>query len=100
MGGIARVDGVSYMFMGDPGIILTVPDGNHGTPSTTQGFQQALQQTKLEVTPTRSRFTLEGGGIELTVEFLSPVEPGDTKRQSIPFSYLFLSAPQHRRSPP
>ncbi len=92
MGGIARVDGVSYMFMGDPGIILTIPDGNHGTPSTTQGFQQALQQTKLEVTPTRSRFTLEGGGIELTVEFLSPVEPGDTKRQSIPFSYLILSA--------
>lgn len=92
MGGIARVDGVSYMFMGDPGIILTIPDGNHGTPSTTQGFQQALQQTKLEVTPTRSRFTLEGGGIELTVEFLSPVEPGDTKRQSIPFSYLLLSA--------
>ncbi|HEX4253975.1 MAG TPA: DUF5127 domain-containing protein [Streptosporangiaceae bacterium] len=92
MGGIARVDGVSYMFLGDPGIILTIPDGNHGTPSTTQGFQQALQQTKLEVTPTRSRFTLEGGGIELTVEFLSPVEPGDTKRQSIPFSYLSLSA--------
>src|ERR1700760_2065494 len=92
MGGIARVDGVSYMFMGDPGIILTIPNGNHGTPGTTQGFEQALQQTGLEVTPTRSRFTLEGGGIELTVEFLSPVEPGDSKRQSIPFSYVSLSA--------
>jgi hypothetical protein len=92
MGGLARIDGVSYLFLGDPGIILTVPNGDHGTPSTTQGFPLALQQTKLEVTPTRSRFTLEGGGIELTVEFLSPVEPGDTKRQSIPFSYLILSA--------
>jgi hypothetical protein len=92
MGGIARIDGVSYMFMGDPGIILTVPNGNHGTPSTTQGFEQALQQTKLEVTPTRSRFTLEGGGVQLVAEFLSPVEPGDTRRQSIPFSYLTLSA--------
>lgn len=92
MGGIARIDGVSYMFLGDPGIILTVPNGNHGTPSTTQGFELALQQTALEVTPTRSRFTLEGGGIQLVAEFLSPVEPGDLKRQSIPFSYLTLSA--------
>jgi Domain of unknown function (DUF5127)/Domain of unknown function (DUF4965)/Domain of unknown function (DUF1793)/Domain of unknown function (DUF4964) len=92
MGGIARIDGVSYMFMGDPGIILTIPDGNNGTPSTTQGFELALQQTRLEVTPTRSRFTLEGGGVELVAEFLSPVEPGDTRRQSIPFSYLTLTA--------
>jgi hypothetical protein len=92
MGGIARIDGVSYMYLGDPGIILTIPNGNYGSPSTTQGFEQALQQTKLEVTPTRSTFTLEGGGVELVAEFLSPVEPGDTKRQSIPFSYVTLSA--------
>jgi Domain of unknown function (DUF5127)/Domain of unknown function (DUF4965)/Domain of unknown function (DUF1793)/Domain of unknown function (DUF4964) len=92
MGGIARIDGTSYLFMGAPAIILTIPDGNHGTPSTTQGFERALQQTKLEVTPTRSRFTLEGGGVELVAEFLSPVEPGDIKRQSIPFSYLTLTA--------
>ncbi len=92
MGGLVRVDGVSYMFMGNPGIILTVPNGNQGTPSTVQGFELALQQTKLEVTPTRSRFTLEGGGIELVAEFFSPVEPGDLKRQSIPLSYVLLSA--------
>jgi hypothetical protein len=92
MGGIARIDGVAFMFMGDPSIILTIPNGNYGTPTTTQGFEQALQQTKLEVTPTRSTFTLEGGGVELVAEFLSPVEPGDTKRQSIPFSYVTLSA--------
>ena len=72
MGGLVRVDGVSYMFMGNPGIILTVPNGNQGTPSTVQGFELALQQTKLEVTPTRSRFTLEGGGIELVAGVLLP----------------------------
>jgi hypothetical protein len=91
MGGIARIDGISYMFMGSPTIVLNVPNGNHGTPSTTQGFERALEQTKLEVTPTRSTFTLEGGGVELVAEFLSPVEPGDLRRQSIPLSYLLIS---------
>jgi len=92
MGGIARIDGVAYSFMGNPGIILAVPNGNYGTPSTVQGFEQALQQTGLEVTPTRTVFTLEGGGVGLTLEFLSPVEPGDLTRQSIPLSYLVISA--------
>ncbi|HTU76600.1 MAG TPA: DUF5127 domain-containing protein [Trebonia sp.] len=92
MGGIARIDGVAYMFMGDAGIILTVPNGNNGSASTVQGFERALQQTGLEVTPTRTTFSLEGGGVGLTLEFLSPVEPGDLKRQSIPLSYLVLSA--------
>jgi Domain of unknown function (DUF5127)/Domain of unknown function (DUF4965)/Domain of unknown function (DUF1793)/Domain of unknown function (DUF4964) len=92
MGGIARIDGVAYMFMGDPTIVLTVPNGNYGTPTTTQGFEQALQQTGLAVTMVRSVFTLEGGGVEVTVEHLSPVEPGDLARQSIPMSYVQLSA--------
>ncbi len=92
MGGIARIDGVSYMFMGAPTIVLDVPNGNNGNPSTVNGFERALEQTNLEVTPTRSRFTLEGGGVELVVEFFSPVEPGDLPRQSIPLSYLLISA--------
>jgi hypothetical protein len=90
MGGIVRIDGTSYQFMGDPGIILTVPNGNYGTPTTVEDFPLALQQTLLEVTPTRSIFTLEGGGIQLTVEYFSPIEPGDIRRQSIPFSYVLL----------
>jgi len=90
MGGSVRIDGTSYQFMGDPGIILTVPNGNYGTPTTVEDFQLALQQTLLEVTPTRSIFTLEGGGIQLTVEYFSPIEPGDIRRQSIPFSYVLL----------
>jgi Domain of unknown function (DUF5127)/Domain of unknown function (DUF4965)/Domain of unknown function (DUF1793)/Domain of unknown function (DUF4964) len=92
MTGIARVDGVSYVFMGAPAIPLTIPNGNYGTQSTTSGFQQALQQTGLTVTPTRTTYTTEGGGIELTIEFLSPIEPGDLTRQSIPLSYVVISA--------
>jgi hypothetical protein len=91
MGGIARVDGTSYVFMGAPAIVLNVPNGNNGSPSTVLGFEQALQQTLLEVTATRSRFHLEGGGISLVVEFFSPVEPGDLRRQSIPMSYVVLT---------
>src|SRR5579875_1970577 len=91
MGGIVRVDGTSYQFMGDPTIILNVPNGNYGTPATVQDFPCALQQTHLEVTPTRSVFSLEGGGIAMTVEFLSPAEPGDLRRQSIPLSWVLRS---------
>src|SRR5487761_1604246 len=58
MGGIARIDGVSYMFMGAPTIVLDVPNGNNGNPSTVNGFERALEQTLLEVTATRSRFHL------------------------------------------
>jgi hypothetical protein len=92
MAGIARVDGVSYVFMGAPEIILDVPSGGSRTRSTARGFQRALGQTLLEVTPVRSRFHLHGGGVSLVVEFLSLVEPGDLRRQSIPMSYLLVTA--------
>jgi hypothetical protein len=85
------VDGTSYLFMGAPTIVLDVPNGNNGPASTVLGFERALQQTLLEVTATRSRFHLEGGGISLAVEFFSPVEPGDLRRQSIPMSYVVFT---------
>jgi hypothetical protein len=92
MAGIVRIDGVAYLFMGDPQLVLDVPDGNHGTPHTIQDFPRALDQTALRMTPTRSRFELQGGGVGLVVEFLSPVEPDDLKRQSIPLSYVTVTA--------
>ena len=78
MTGIAVIDGVSYVFIGAP----TLPDFS----------PRGMIQTDLTVTPTKSRFTLQGGGIELTVTFLSPVEPGDLRRQSVPLSYISLQA--------
>lgn len=73
MAGIVRVDGVSYTFA--------------GVPET----DQAMRQSLLETTPTRSVFHLAGGGIRLIVEFLSPVEPGNLQAQSIPMSYVLLT---------
>lgn len=92
MAGIIRIDGTSYLFMGDAKLVLEVPDGSHGKPHTVQDFPRALDQVGLDVTPTRSRFELQGGGVGLIVEFLSPVEPGDLKRQSIPMSYVTVKA--------
>jgi Domain of unknown function (DUF5127)/Domain of unknown function (DUF4965)/Domain of unknown function (DUF1793)/Domain of unknown function (DUF4964) len=79
MTGLARIDGTAYVFMGIPVI-------------QNQPAFPALTQTDLTVTPTRSIFTLTGGGITLTVTFLSPVEPGDLRRQSMPLSYVSVVA--------
>ncbi|HEX5195540.1 MAG TPA: DUF5127 domain-containing protein [Solirubrobacteraceae bacterium] len=92
LAGIARVDGASYEFSGSPTIVLDVPNGGYGQQTTINDFEAALNQTKLQVTATRSIYTLQGGGVELTMQFLSPVEPGDLRRQSIPMAYVFVSA--------
>jgi hypothetical protein len=92
MAGIVRVDGTCYTFAGAPSLTLDVTGDGSGRPSVPRQFAPALGQSWLEVTPTRSRFHLEGGGIRLIVEFLSPVEPGNLRAQSIPMSYLLLTA--------
>ncbi|MHB8245043.1 MAG: glutaminase family protein [Acidimicrobiales bacterium] len=75
--GLVRVDGHTYLWCGDlAGLGLAIP---------------RLTQTALEVTPTRSLFTLEGAGIRLVAEWLSPVEPGDPRLQSVPLSLLTVA---------
>jgi hypothetical protein len=75
--GLARIDGQVYAWAGQPEV-----NGAAATP---------LTQTSLQVTATRSIFTLNAGGAELTAEWLSPIEPGDLKRESVPFTLLTLS---------
>jgi hypothetical protein len=79
MSGLARIDGVGYRFLGDMSLPNTAP-------------LPTMRQTGLTITPTRSTFVLEQAGVEVTVEFLSPVEPGDLRRQSMPLSYLSTHA--------
>ncbi|KAH9844227.1 DUF1793-domain-containing protein [Rhodofomes roseus] len=76
--GFVNVDGSSYSFLGDPAVSGAT-------------FSKATQKSA-EFTSTQSTFVLTAGGIDLTVTFLSPVEPSDLLNQSIPFSYLALSA--------
>jgi len=74
--GIVRIDGTAYVFAGAPG----------------QPALPKLTQTSLQVTATRSIYTLTGGGVTLTVTFFSPVEAADRQRQSIPLSYITVAA--------
>ncbi|KAI0683606.1 DUF1793-domain-containing protein [Cytidiella melzeri] len=76
--GYVNVDGTSYNFLGVPSV-----------PGTTT--QKAVQKS-LTFTSTQSTFILSAGPIDLTVNFLSPVEPDDLVKQSIPFSYFTVSA--------
>jgi hypothetical protein len=72
--GLARIDGHVYWWAGTPAA--------GGT---------AAAQTSLQVTATRSIFTMTAGGVELTAEWLSPIEPGDLKRESAPLALLTVS---------
>ena len=77
--GIARIDGKPFVFMGNPRA-----DGHALAPF--------MAQTGLTVTPTQSRYQFKTGGVTLSLDFLSPVEPGSLRRLSTPFAYLFASA--------
>ncbi|WP_042405120.1 glutaminase family protein [Streptacidiphilus carbonis] len=74
MTGIAQIDGVPFLFLGAPNIAGHVLRG--------------MAQRRLTTTATASRFLFEAAGVELTLTFRSPVEPGDLRRQSVPLSYV------------
>ncbi|KAK5171286.1 uncharacterized protein LTR77_004430 [Saxophila tyrrhenica] len=74
---IARVDGQAYSLFG-------VPEPVSGIKSAS--FKSA------EYTSTHTTFTLEAGAAIFTLDFFSPVSLNDYVRQSMPFSYLIVSA--------
>ncbi|KZP06336.1 DUF1793-domain-containing protein [Athelia psychrophila] len=74
--GLISVDGTIYSFLGAP---------------NNAGFTKATQ-TSLTFTSTQSTFVLQAGGVALTVNFLSPVDATDLVQQSIPFSFMALTA--------
>ena len=78
MTGIAFIDGQSYLFL--------------GAPSTTPAIAHTMTQTSLTTTATQSIFALTGGGVKLTVDFLSPVEATDLKRLSMPLTDVSVTA--------
>ena len=74
---MARVDGVTYTLMG-----LPIPP---------KGTQAAIL-TQAEYTETRTFFEMACGNASLLLDFYSPVTPDDLVGQSMPFSYLVVSA--------
>ena len=79
MTGIATIDGAPFLFLGAPNSPTAFPF-------------PTLRQLSVTVTATKSEFVLAQAGVELTVTFLSPVTPGDLKRQSQPLSYISATA--------
>jgi hypothetical protein len=69
--GLARIDGQTYRFMG--AMPRSVP---------------AMQQTSLEVTPTRTIYTFQAAQVTLTITFFTPAFPQDLDLLSRPVTYL------------
>ncbi|KAH9968154.1 hypothetical protein BC827DRAFT_1122730 [Russula dissimulans] len=74
---LVRVDGTTYSFLGDP--VSSVVNGT-------------VNQTSVVVTPTRTIVTAQAAQMQVNLTFLSPIEPGDWVKQSVPFSYMSLTA--------
>ncbi|KAL7281476.1 hypothetical protein ACG7TL_004791 [Trametes sanguinea] len=73
--GFIRIDNQTYKWMGQDYALSHI--------TTTTGLQ---------VTPTRSIFSMQAGPMSITVTFLSPIEPSNWVLQSLPFSYVSLEA--------
>ncbi|KAH9018582.1 hypothetical protein EDB84DRAFT_1276099 [Lactarius hengduanensis] len=48
--------------------------------------------TNTVITPTQTKLTAQAGPMQFNLTFLNPIEPRDWVKQSIPFSYLSLTA--------
>ncbi len=76
MVGMARIDGRAYRLMGQSNNPLPEP----------------MRQTALEVTPTRTVYRFEAGGVALALTFMSPLLPEDLEVMSRPVTYLTWEA--------
>ena len=73
--GIAYIDGAAYEFLGAPG-----------------GVPNLMTQSSLTVTATQSKFVFNAHGVNLSVDFLSPIEATDIKRLSMPIADIITTA--------
>ena len=95
---LVRIDGLTYSFLG------AVPEG-------TASMNGTVNVTNTVITPTQTVVAAQAGPMQVNLTFLNPIEvrnllltpliisadstffqPGDWVKQSIPFSYLALSA--------
>jgi hypothetical protein len=79
-GVFARVNNATYALLGGT------------TPAPVQGISTNATVVSGSYTSTNSVFVLKAGGVTFTLDFFSPVSPKDYVRQSMPFSYLTVTA--------
>ncbi|TFK86748.1 hypothetical protein K466DRAFT_492211 [Polyporus arcularius HHB13444] len=73
--GRIRVDGVTFSWMGSDTI-----------------WNNTADVLDIQITPTRTIFFMQAGPLNVTVTYLSPIEPSDWVNQSTPFSYVSVEA--------
>ncbi len=73
--GMVRIDGKPYRFMG-------ITNRNYGIDIP------PMQQTRVEVLPTRTIYQFEAAGIRLTLTFMTPLLPHNLDVLSRPVTYL------------
>ena len=78
MTGLVRIDGQPFRFMGPP--MRNAP------------LAQAMDQVARELTPTRTIYGFEAGGIRLDLTFMTPALPDDLDILSRPVTYLTWEA--------
>lgn len=78
MCGLIRIDGQTYRFMGANTRFVPVD-----IPT--------IEQVSLDIQPTKSTYTFGGGGVLLTVSFLTPALPHKLDWMSRPVTYIELS---------
>lgn len=79
--GIIQVDNVAYKWLGADTVSKTA------------------NLSGIQVTPTRTIYTIQAGPMDVIVTFLTPIEPSDWVRQSIPFSYVAVNASSNDGQP-
>jgi Domain of unknown function (DUF4965)/Domain of unknown function (DUF5127)/Domain of unknown function (DUF1793)/Domain of unknown function (DUF4964) len=77
--GLARIDGATYRFMGV-------------SPRWADPAIQPMKQVGFQLTPTRTIYSFEQGGVRLDFTFLTPALPQDLEVLSRPVTYLIWEA--------
>ncbi|KAH9171796.1 hypothetical protein EDB89DRAFT_2096462 [Lactarius sanguifluus] len=72
---LVRIDGLTYSVLGNE-----------------RGLNGTANVTDTVITPTQTVIATQIGPMQVNLTFLNPIEPGDWVKQSIPFSYLALTA--------
>lgn len=94
--GLARIDGVGYSFLGDAivnGQFVGIQGDVKSVTVRLYSFTIDISTSdNIQITPTQTQYIVRCGTVDLNVTFLSPIEPNDFMRMSLPFSYMSVVA--------
>jgi hypothetical protein len=81
MASMARIGGTTYRIMGQGDM----------RPGRSQTAMPVMEQKSVKVLPTRTIYTFEAGGVELTLTFMTPTLPHNLDLLARPVTYLTWS---------